>query len=372
MDQVLDQVGQLHCLVQPLVKPLTLFLVVLRPPQLEALSESVKDSRLPLMVQLPIQQEYQAYSWNFDNGQTGAGASASTTYTAPGVYVVNLTTTIAGCTNQNKINQIVQVSTTPSFSATTTSTTSICLGQSATLIGSVTPTPFIANCTPPISGVTYLPDGSGVSYTSGITVDCYGSATTITSLADIANICMSLEHSFLDDLDIVIRCPNGQEVTLKDDIGGGGTYLGNPIDDVTSGPGTGFNYCFAMSGAALMINGPTVTSGTPAQASIAAGTYSPSQSLSGLIGCPLNGAWTLVVTDNATLDDGYIFNWDVNFNVAIPPSQSFTPTIVSQTWSGANITSTAGNNAVITPTATGTHCYTLTAVDNFGCSHIQL
>jgi gliding motility-associated-like protein len=310
-----------------------------------------------------------SYSWNFDNGQTGAGASASTTYTAPGVYVVNLTTTIAGCTNQNKINQIVQVSTTPSFSATTTSTTSICLGQSATLIGSVTPTPFIANCTPPISGVTYLPDGSGVSYTSGITVDCYGSATTITSLADIANICMSLEHSFLDDLDIVIRCPNGQEVTLKDDIGGGGTYLGNPIDDVTSGPGTGFNYCFAMSGAALMINGPTVTSGTPAQASIAAGTYSPSQSLAGLIGCPLNGAWTLVVTDNATLDDGYIFNWDVNFNVAIPPSQSFTPTIVSQTWSGANITSTAGNNAVITPTATGTHCYTLTAVDNFGCSY---
>lgn len=175
-----------------------------------------------------------------------------------------------------------------SFSATTTSTTSICLGQSATLIGSVTPTPFIANCTPPISGVTYLPDGSGVSY--GIMVDCYGSATTITSLADISNICMSLEHSFLDDLDIVIRCPNGQEVTLKDDIGGGGTYLGNPIDDVTSGPGTGFNYCFAMSDAALMINGPTVTSGTPAQASIAAGTYSPSQSLAGLIGCPLNGA----------------------------------------------------------------------------------
>ncbi len=77
--------------------------------------------------------------------------------------------------------------------------------------------------------MTYLPDGSGVSYSTSIVVDCYGSATTITSLADISNICMSLEHSFLDDLDIVIRCPNGQEVTLKDDIGGGGSAnLGNP------------------------------------------------------------------------------------------------------------------------------------------------
>ena len=37
------------------------------------------------------------YSWNFDNGLTGAGASASTTYTAPGVYIVNLTTTVGGC-----------------------------------------------------------------------------------------------------------------------------------------------------------------------------------------------------------------------------------------------------------------------------------
>ena len=83
------------------------------------------------------------YSWNFDNGLTGSGQTASTTYTAPGVYVVNLNINKAGCTNQNKINQIVQVSTTPSFSATTTSTNSICLGQSATLIGSVTPLSLI-------------------------------------------------------------------------------------------------------------------------------------------------------------------------------------------------------------------------------------
>ncbi len=310
-----------------------------------------------------------AYTWDFDNGQTGSGTTATTTYTAPGVYVVNLNINKSGCINYNKINQIVQVSTTPSFSATTTSTNSICIGQSATLIGSVTPTPFIVNCSPPTAGTTFLPDGSGVSYQSCLTVDCYGSSQTVTSMADIGNICINIEHSFLDDLDMIIQCPNGQQVSLKDDVGGGGTYLGNPIDDVTSGPGTGFTYCFDMSGTALLINGPTVTSGSPAGPSIAAGTYSPAASFAGLIGCPLNGGWCLKITDHAAIDDGYIFNWDINFNATVPASQSFTPTIVSQTWSGPNITSTSGNNAIITPTATGSYCYTLTAVDNFGCSY---
>ncbi|MBC7694237.1 MAG: gliding motility-associated C-terminal domain-containing protein [Burkholderiales bacterium] len=312
------------------------------------------------------------YSWNFDNGLTGSGTSASTTYTAPGVYVVNLNITKAGCTNQNKINQIVQVSTTPSFSATTTSTTSICLGQSATLIGSVTPTPFQANCTPPVSGTTFLPDGSGLSYSTAITVDCYGSSQTITSAADINNICLNMEHSYQGDLSIQIICPNGQICNLKDYPGGAYNYLGAPLDDPAVGPGVGANYCFAMSGTVLLSNGPTIAGqGTPAYTSIAAGTYSPTGNFSSLIGCPLNGNWTIKVTDNLGSDNGYIFSWDVNFNAAVPASQSFTPTIVSQTWSGPNITSTAGNNAVITPTSTGTKCYTLTAVDNFGCSYIS-
>ncbi|MES2516205.1 MAG: PKD domain-containing protein [Bacteroidota bacterium] len=310
------------------------------------------------------------YSWNFDNGQTGSGTTASTTYTAPGVYVVNLTTTAGGCVNQNKINQIVQVSTTPSFTATTTNTTSICLGQTATLIGSVTPTPFVTNCTPPVAGTTFLPDGSGLSYSTAITVDCYGSTQTVTSAADINNICLNMEHSYQGDLSIQIICPNGQVCNLKDYPGGAYNYLGAPLDDPTVGPGVGAYYCFAMSGTVLLCNGPTVAGqGTPAYTSIAAGTYSPTGNFSSLVGCPLNGNWTIKVTDNLGSDNGYIFNWDINFNAAVPASQSFTPTIVSQTWSGPNIISTSGNNATIQPTTTGSHCYTLTAVDNFGCSY---
>ena len=322
------------------------------------------------------------YSWNFDNGLTGAGASASTSFSAAGVYVVNLNTAVGTCTNQNKINQIVQVSTTPSFVGTTTSTTSICLGQSATLIGSVTPTPFQANCTPPIAGTTFLPDGSGVSYSTSIVVDCYGSAQTVTSAADIGNVCVNMEHSYMGDLSLTLKCPNGQTVAiLTYPTGGGSANLGTPwataTVDGSSGtttPGVGANYCFAMSAAvnmtAAIVAGATFVSGngpgTYTDSYVPTGTYLPVGNFSGLVGCPLNGSWTIVVTDNLGSDNGNIFGWDVNFNTTVPASQSFTPTIVSQTWSGANITSTAGNNAVITPTSTGVKCYTLTAVDNFG------
>jgi gliding motility-associated-like protein len=312
------------------------------------------------------------YTWTSDNVAFGTGTSATTSFPTPGVYVVNLNITKAGCINHNFINQIVQVSTTPSFAGTTTSTTSICLGQTATLIGSVTPTPYSPVCAPPVSGVTFLPDGTGASYNTCITVDCYNSAQTITSAADIANICMNIEHSYQGDLSIQILCPNGQVCNLKDYPGGPYNYLGAPLDDPLVGPGVGANYCFAMSGTVLLCNGPTTAGqGTPPYTSISAGTYSPTGNFSSLIGCPLNGNWCIKVTDNLGADNGYIFNWDVNFNVPPPSSQSFTPTIVSETWSGTNIISTSGNNSTIQPTTTGTKCYTLTAVDNFGCSYVS-
>jgi gliding motility-associated-like protein len=311
------------------------------------------------------------YTWDFDNGLTGSGTSASTTYTAPGAYYVNLNINQAGCLNNNKLNQVVQVSTTPSFLGTTTSTNSICLGQSATLIGSVTPTPFSVNCTPPVSGTTFLPDGTGASYSTCITVDCFASTQKVTSITDIQNVCLNMEHSYIGDLDIKIQCPNGQQVTLKAYPGSGAaTYLGAPLDDPTVGPGVGANYCFAMSGTQLLINGPTVSAGTPANSSVVAGTYSPQASFSGLVGCPLNGNWCIKVTDNLGADNGYIFNWDVNFAAGLtPPSQSFTPTIVSETWNGPAALTQVGNNATVTPTSLGSKCYTLTAVDNFGCSY---
>ncbi|MBI3136508.1 MAG: hypothetical protein HYZ14_17670, partial [Bacteroidetes bacterium] len=311
------------------------------------------------------------YTWDFGDGTTGTGSTVTHTY-ASGAYVASLEITDPnGCSNTNSASQVIQVSTTPVI-VTNASPNPICLGQSSNLTANVTMTPYVPNCTPPVSGTTFLPDGSGVSYQTAIAVDCYNSGQTITSAADISQICLNIEHSYLGDLNIEIICPNGQSMTLKAYPGGGGTYLGSPLDDGTTNPGTGSTYCFTPSATTLLVSGSTVTSGTPAGPSIAPGNYMPVDPWSSLFGCPLNGDWTIQVTDNLAIDNGYIFNWDINFTVP-PAAGSFTPTIASQGWvATAGLTSTGTTTATVTPTSAGTPCYTYSLTDNFGCTYTQV
>jgi subtilisin-like proprotein convertase family protein len=311
------------------------------------------------------------YSWDFGMGATASGTSASHSFTNSGSYVVNLNITDAnGCHNSNNLNQLVQVSTTPSIS-TSTSVPTLCLGQSATLNAAPTMTPYIQNCTPPVSQLTFLPDGTGVSYQTPITVNCYNSAQTIQNASDIQNVCLNMEHSYLGDLNIRLVCPNGQSTVLHAYPSGGGLYLGCPLDDPAVGPGTGSTYCFTPTATTLLVNGTTQTCGTPASAAINPGNYMPIQSFSNLVGCPMNGQWTIVVTDNLGIDNGYIFNWDINFNPSLLPANSnFTPTITSQGWTAATgLSSLSSTSASVTPSTLGTSCYTYSLTDNFGCTY---
>lgn len=312
------------------------------------------------------------YSWSMGNGTNLNGTNISYSYNTPGNYFINLNITDPqGCNNQNLINQQVQVSTNPTIT-TSAAPDPLCAGQESLLTGSAVGTPFNPTCAPPVSGTTFLPDGSGVSYSTSIVVDCYTVGQTINSATDIQNICLNMEHSYLGDLSMRIICPNGQSMLLKAYPGGGGTYLGNPIDDVTSGPGTGFTYCFTPAASTLLVNGPTVTSGTPAGNSIQTGNYMPVDGWANLNGCPLNGNWTIQVTDNLFSDDGYIFFWDMNFNPSFSVVTSFTPTIVSTQWlPAANLVQNSSTQATVTPLAMGTPCYTFQVTDNFGCTYTQ-
>jgi gliding motility-associated-like protein len=313
------------------------------------------------------------YTWSFGNGNTATGTSVTYTYPAPGAYLVNLTITDPnGCTNNNFFNRVVQVSTTPTINLNAAPTT-VCVGQSSNLSANVTMTPFTSNCTPPVSGTTFLPDGTGASYQTSIPVNCYAPGQTITSASDIQSICLDMEHSYLGDLEIRIICPNGQSSILKAYPGGGGTYLGCPLDDPLIGPGTGRTYCFTPSAGTLLVSGPTSNCGTPAGPSINAGNYMPVQPFTNLIGCPVNGNWTIQVTDNLAQDNGYIFSWDVNFAASLnPPALSFTPSISSQGWvPAAGLTNTGPTTATVTPGSPGAHCYTYSVTDNFGCTYNQ-
>jgi subtilisin-like proprotein convertase family protein len=271
------------------------------------------------------------YLWNFGDGSTATGTSVNHVFNNEGSYQVSLKITDPnGCSNSNSAGVSVQVSTTPNIILTSNVPT-ICLGESATLSASANAVTFTPNCTPGISGTTFLPDGTGVSYTTSIAVNCYNNGQTVTSVNEINNICLSMEHSYLGDLRMTLICPSGQSVVLHAYPGGNGTYLGCPRDpiagDATAGPGTARTYCFTPTATTLLLDGATSNCGNPSSASIVAGNYMPAQPLSNLVGCPLNGNWTILVTDNLALDNGYIFSWDVNFIAALtPPQASFTPT----------------------------------------------
>jgi gliding motility-associated-like protein len=319
------------------------------------------------------------YVWDFDNGLTGNGASATTVFADPGVYRVNLLVTDTnGCHNNNFLNIIVQVSTDPDFTGTV-GPGQVCFGQPAALTGNVEAVPFNYECTPPVSGTTFLPDGSGVSYQTSVTVDCFSSGQTLTNINQLQNICLNMEHSYLGDLNITITSPSGQVAILKPYSGtgggGGGTHLGHPwdpgsgADDLAAGPGIGLNYCFSMSGTAFLVNGPTIPSQNTPGSTVTPGTYLPTQSFASLLGSPLNGNWTITVTDNLASDNGYIFSWGLTFDPSLVPGDlSFTPQIVNEYWQGYE---GQGSAISVTPATSGQHCYTYVAVDNFDCEYTE-
>ncbi|MFN7015128.1 MAG: hypothetical protein ACK4ON_12750, partial [Bacteroidia bacterium] len=144
------------------------------------------------------------------------------------------------------------------------------------------------------------------------------------------------------------------------------------------GPGTGYNYCFTMSAATTLTGGivtgvtfPSSAGGTYTDSSVPAGNYLPGQPFGNLIGSTLNGNWSIIVTDNIGLDNGYIFNWGINFDTSLLPADyQFTPVIAGTNWApNPDITSIAGNQITVTPTTVGPHCYTYSVTDDFGCTY---
>jgi gliding motility-associated-like protein len=312
------------------------------------------------------------FNWTFSDGGNPTGQTVNHTYNTPGIFQVDLQIIdVNGCNSTIDVDILVRVSDDPTFVGSLVTNPVICLGETNTLTGVVTPTQIELDCTPPVAGTTFLPDGSGVSYSTDITVDCFASNQTVTSAADISEICITMEHSFLGDLELEIECPNGQTATLHAYPGGGGTYLGAPNDPGPGGPGTGAQYCFDMASPTLLVNGPTILAGDPLGNSITPGSYAPVDNFSNLIGCPLNGDWTINITDNLALDDGYIFGWNIDFNSAIvPPATTYTPAVVTEGWQAdPTITATAGNTITVQPTVAGTSCYTYEMTDEFGCNY---
>lgn len=323
------------------------------------------------------------YEWDFMDGTTANGANVQHSFSIPGHFRVQLfVTDDNGCSNTNLTDLQVFVATEPDFTGFPGDTT-LCLGESVTFTADPESYEVLWNGFPNSNSIQdgCLPDTLlGVSQDVTITQTSFSPGATLSDITDLQSICLDLEHSFMGDLVIIVECPNGQSVILHQQ-GGGGTQIGEPnqLDNVDcsdpSTQGIPYTYCFSPTATETWVD--WVNNNGWGQ-TLPAGDYASVEPLTNLLGCPLNGVWTLTVIDNWAADDGTLFGFALNLDPSLsPPVTTFEPQIGwgadSSYWEagGAFVTSLSPNADVIsiTPTAPGQYTYVYHVIDDFGCEH---
>lgn len=322
-----------------------------------------------------------SYSWDFMDGSTSNGQTVTHSFNEPGQYRVQLfVTDDNGCQNTNLIDLQVLVATLPDFTGFP-GPVELCLGESVAFTATPEEYEVLWNG---FSSSERINDGClpdtllGVSQEVELLQTGFEAGLVIDNISDIQGFCLDLEHSFMGDLVVILECPNGQTEILHQQ-GGGGTQLGVPVeqDNVDcSDPetlGEPFTYCFTPTATETWVewvdnNGFAGT--------LSAGNYEPIEPLTNLIGCPVNGVWTLRVIDNWASDDGTLFAFSLDLDPSLYPDvQEFEPQIGQAadssywTYPAPQATALSANADVITisPTAAGTFNYVYSVRDDFGC-----
>ena len=379
-------------------------------------------------VQYAQYEDSLTYDWGviYPNNDTlwfnNAGQNFSHTFTENGRFLVfcNATDT-NGCLNRNNNMLRVRVSIPPTWGNVTSYPDSVCSGTQITLTGEPQPETWSEPISYNINTDTlFLPDGVNVCYNTNIPFNIFNEDATITSIDDIERIYLNIEYSFLGDLSIMIECPNGQKCLLKayengtmpflnwtntggtNNIGSGGgqnIHLGLAPDPMNGGAADTYSSCYTIAGEGYSynftstspnpfgLNGPTTTisytdpcGNTEEVRVLNEGDYATYESMSSLIGCPLNGIWTLYICDHLALDNGYLFEWGIFFTEDLyhdnmwSYSNSYPESSFS--WSGEGLSGDiSGMSSVTTivqnsdPDNWAEIPYTFSATDNFGCTY---
>jgi len=205
------------------------------------------------------------------------------------------------------------------------------------------------------------------TYSSPIDHKEFQFTDVLNSATDIESIGLKIEHENLSNLQIKLVCPNQSEIILKD-FGGEAKYMGEPVLDDNGIEGTPYWYYWTNTPEFSTMNNESANYET-----LPTGNYLSENDFSNLVGCPLNGEWTIEVTDNVATDNGFIWEWSLDFVESILP-ENFTYQnnylISSGTWSGFGVNGTNssdGTAKVESPMIPGVYPYTYLINDNFGC-----
>ena len=267
---------------------------------------------------------------------------------------------------------------------------------------SVLDTIFLPDGQPCNDGVEMSGQLQYCSYVSPVTFTSFSPSSTIQSANDIWFVRIKLEHSFVGDLWIKLTCPNQQYVSIlrKYTTGssgcsgqipasewgwvGSGTSgadfgivgpsnnspkcdpnvnpMGQPWNYVWSNnTNNGYqysagNYVYANSN----VNGGVMDSTNVAQMT---NVFHPEGSFANLIGCPMNGTWSIEVLDGWSGDNGWITEWEIALDPALLPQDWSYDVFLDSAW----VVGPGANGPTVIPDSAGAITYHLFVMDELGC-----
>jgi hypothetical protein len=170
-----------------------------------------------------------------------------------------------------------------------------------------------------------LPDDGTCTnnYTSVINITGFDAGQTLGPATNFKKVCVTMEHSWLRDLQINLSDPRGDVIELQHFLGSScpatgacEIFMGVPNEADEGGapiPGTGYTYCWTPTATnpPMLDYAATQPDG---HLDLPAGDYSSVSGFSSLADTPLNGAWTIQVEDCWAIDNGFIFDWSIQFD----------------------------------------------------------
>ncbi|PHI20797.1 hypothetical protein CEQ90_05390 [Lewinellaceae bacterium SD302] len=325
-------------------------------------------------------------AWTFTDGFTSDQGTVQRVFEEAGGYIMNLKVTdVLGCESTNLFRQRIRVAPEPTFNLQTDFVSEVCASDTIVLAGSteINPNPsseiFVDSDSVgfpvglELADTTFLPDGTGPNgfYQTSLEFTSFEPGATLDDVDDLIEICLNMEHSYAGDLDIWIECPNGSTTFFLDYPNGqGNRFFGEPVDiDADLSPGIGYDYCWSPSGtqtvdqlgdAIGMNGGDSYPNGS---------VFAAVEPFENLLGCPLNGPWTINVQDNLFSDNGYIFSWSIQFaDYLYPNAERFKVGIEDKYWvQQDNMIFYEPDSIRALATFSGINAYSYEVVDSFGC-----
>jgi subtilisin-like proprotein convertase family protein len=283
-------------------------------------------------------------------------------FTTGGLYNLNVTTVSPDDpeTGNDAFVTTINVNPNPTTPIVTPATSQICLGSQVLLSTQFTnPPPAPVTLAPVSSGAitVAIPDGSTAGTTHSLQVNTVPAGAVLTGIS----VTVNLTHTWVSDMIVNLRGPNGKILNLFNAKGGSGDNMTNMV---------------ISSASTTPIGTPPFTGTWAADAAMGVG---PNGNQSGVnkfdslysVG---NGAWTLALQDLFALDAGTLTSWSITLTYQLRnPVVTWTPVAGLFTNAAATTAYTAGTDAFTVyakPAATGVYTYRATATNAGGCTSV--